>query len=222
MTYTHEWDTGKPVGLPVGKVVCVGRNYAAHAAELNNPVPKAPLLFIKPATSVVSIYEPVVIPRDKGMIHFETEIALLIGKTLTNVEAHEAMNGIIGMGAALDLTARDLQDQLKKKGHPWEKAKAFDGSCPLSRFEPIDRFGSLDDIKIELAVSGEIRQKGSSAQMLFGILPLVQYISGHFTLTPGDVVLTGTPEGVGPLNTGDRLTIKLNNADIANTLVAAT
>ncbi|RJP79139.1 MAG: fumarylacetoacetate hydrolase family protein [Desulfobacteraceae bacterium] len=221
MSYRHQWKNGQSIGLPAGKVVCVGRNYADHAAELNNPIPSEPILFIKPGTSIVSLHEPIAIPLSKGAVHYEAEISVLIGKILKNAGRTQVVEGMIGIGAALDLTLRDLQAGLKEQGHPWEKAKAFDGSCPLSCFEPIQSFSTLNHIDIELAISGVIKQKGSSDQMLFDIPSLIEYISTCFTLMPGDVVLTGTPKGVGPLTPGDPVQIRLCSHFAINTLVVA-
>lgn len=219
MDYFHQWQNGEPVGLPTGKIVCVGRNYAEHAAELDNPVPESPLLFLKPQTAIVSLHEPIAIPKAKGEVHYEAEIAVLVGKELKNADKGQAEKGISGIGLALDLTLRNLQDQLKKQGHPWEKAKAFDGSCPLSRFEPITSFPSLNNLEIEFILSDTVRQKDSSAQMLFDIPSLMEYISSWFTLKPGDVVLTGTPKGVGPLTPGDIITVSLNDCIAVHTTV---
>jgi 2-keto-4-pentenoate hydratase/2-oxohepta-3-ene-1,7-dioic acid hydratase in catechol pathway len=219
MNYYHKWTNRQPVDLPVGKVVCVGRNYADHAAELNNPVPTEPLLFMKPETAIVSLHEPVIIPTSKGEVHHEVEIAVLIGKTITKVNQKQAVDSIIGIGVALDLTLRDLQNKLKKQGHPWEKAKAFDGSCPLSCFEPTDSFNALNNIEIEFRIKNTVKQKGSSSQMLFDIVSLVEYITTCFTLKPGDVVLTGTPKGVGPLTPGDEIQIKLHHHPIIQTTI---
>lgn len=219
MNYFHQWNDGKPVGLPTGKIVCVGRNYAEHAAELHNPVPQSPLLFMKPQTAIVSLHEPIAIPTLKGEVHYEAEIAVLVGAELKNADNDRIKNGITGIGVALDLTLRSLQDQLKQQGHPWEKAKAFDGSCPLSRFEPANSFHSLNNLEIEFILSNTVKQKGSSAQMLFDILSLVGYISNWFTLKPGDVVLTGTPKGVGPLRPGDTVQIRLDNYITVHTSV---
>jgi len=209
MTYRHKWSNGEDISLAIGKIVCIGRNYAAHARELNNPVLSEPMLFMKPVTSLVDISNPIIIDWTKGLVHHELEIAVLIGNDLTQCNKQQALSSIMGIGIALDLTLRDLQNELKQKGHPWEKAKAFDGSCPLSAFEPVESFDTLDDIELQLSVNGAIRQKGSSRQMLTDIVSLIEYISGWFTLNPGDVVLTGTPAGVGPLNPGDKLEIDL-------------
>ena len=181
----------------------------AHVQELGNKVPGEPLLFMKPASAMVGLDGPVSIPADRGALHHEAEIAVLIGKTLTEATADQARTGISGIGLGLDLTLRDLQTRLKKKGHPWERAKAFDGSCPLTRFVPLGDFESLDEIELRFSINGTIRQQGSSAQMIFGIVELVVEISAIFTLEPGDVVLTGTPAGVGPLIAGDRFELEL-------------
>ena len=220
MTYQHQYSDGTLIHFPLGKVVCVGRNYAEHAKELNNPIPTEPILFIKPATSVTPLAQGVSLPQGRGDVHYEAEIAVLIGKPLSQkVSAEEAREAIVGIGAALDLTLRGLQSQLKEKGHPWEVAKSFDGACPLSSFVAAERFESLEEIPVSLTINGEVRQQGSSAEMLTPILPLLQYIAQHFTLQPGDVVLTGTPAGVGPLQSGDQLRLALGEVLVVETQV---
>ena len=209
MTFQLKWTNGELISLNPGKIVCVGRNYAEHARELNNPILDEPMLFMKPVTSLTDITEPIRIDWDKGLVHHELEIAVLIGTTLSKCFRPQVASGILGIGIALDLTLRDLQTELKQKGLPWEKAKAFDGSCPLSAFEPVGSFEALDDIHLQLTVNNTVRQQGSSRQMLTGIVSLIEYISHWFTLNPGDVVLTGTPAGVGPLQPGDELVIDL-------------
>ena len=208
--YQHHWKDGTPVHLPLGKIVCVGRNYAEHAKELNNPVPAEPILFIKPATSAAHVTRPLAFPANYGQVHFETELAVLIGKPLTNASASEAQAAILGYGLALDLTLRDLQTQLKDKGHPWERAKAFDGACPLSPFVAAERFRN-DHITFSLDINEKRQQSGDTRDMLFPIIPLIAHISSHFTLLPGDVVITGTPSGVGPLHSGQVLSLQLED-----------
>lgn len=196
----------------LGKVVCVGRNYAAHAKELNNPIPSAPILFIKPASSVVPFAPNFSTPQDQGSVHHELEIAILIGKPLRHASAAQVAESIAGIGLGLDLTLRDVQDQLKEKGHPWERAKSFDGACPLTEFVSV-KLASEDDwqmIGLTLEKNGLLQQQGSSADMLFAILPLIAHMSEHFSLQAGDVILTGTPAGVGPLNVGDSLVCELS------------
>jgi 2-keto-4-pentenoate hydratase/2-oxohepta-3-ene-1,7-dioic acid hydratase in catechol pathway len=211
--YSHTLDA-LPKILPIGKVVCVGRNYVEHARELNNPVPSEPVLFIKPNTALVNLEQSVSIPLQFGSCHFEAEMAVLIGESLTRCNEQQAVNAIAGVGVALDLTLRDLQSALKEKSLPWEKAKAFDGACPMSAFVSMQNINELQSQQIQLRQNGELRQDGNSEDMLTPVVPLLVYISQFFTLSPGDIVLTGTPAGVGPLAVGDSLEISLG--DIIN------
>ena len=161
MQYKHQYVDGTEANLPVGKVVCVGRNYADHAAELNNPVPTTPMLFIKPSTAVVPMAEPFEVPVDFGSVHFETEMAILIGQPLKNATHAEVGEAIAGVGLGLDLTLRDLQSKLKEQRHPWEKSKGFDGSCPLSAFLDPVAVGDLQDQQIRLTVNGQLDRKST-------------------------------------------------------------
>lgn len=206
--YQHHWKDGTPIHFPLGKIVCVGRNYAAHAEELNNPIPETPLLFIKPASSAMYITRPLSPPRDRGAVHFETELAVLIGQPLSAATATQARDAILGYGLALDLTLRDVQSELKTKGHPWERAKAFDGACPLSPFISAQGL-SPETLHFTLDINGERRQTGDTGDMLNPVVPLIQHISQIFSLQPGDVILTGTPAGVGALESGHTLSLSL-------------
>lgn len=210
MSYQHQYQDGTSIHYPMGKVVCVGRNYAAHAKELNNPVPDEPLLFIKPGSAVVCPVNGFNIPQDRGAVHFEIEIAVLIGKPLSRSPCEEEIiDAISGYAPALDLTLRDVQDELKQKGWPWEVAKSFDGSCVIAPFVVSDKVSDPCNIDVRLSVNGEVRQQGNSSEMINPVVPLIQHIAGHFSLQPGDVVLTGTPAGVGPLESGDQLIMEL-------------
>ena len=160
-------------------------------------MPEEPVLFIKPETALCGLRQPLAIPSDFGSVHHEVELAVLIGATLRQATEEHVRKAIAGYGVALDLTLRDVQGKMKKAGQPWEKAKAFDNSCPLSGF--ITTLG--------LSVNGEQRQQGTTADMIHKIVPLIAYMSKFFTLKAGDVVLTGTPDGVGPLQSGDELTV---------------
>ena len=221
MNYRHRIE-GVEVDLPVGKVVCVGRNYAAHARELNNPVPSEPVLFIKPNTSIARLAGSVVIPTHLGQCHFETEMSILIAQQLKpGCDEQQVSQAIAGVGIALDLTLRDLQQQLKDKSLPWEKAKSFDGACPVSDFVAINRVGDLQDQQIQLYQNQQLRQQGNSADMLTPVLPLLVYISQFFTLLPGDMLLTGTPAGVGPLAVGDQLQLSLSDLIQCQTQICA-
>jgi 2-keto-4-pentenoate hydratase/2-oxohepta-3-ene-1,7-dioic acid hydratase in catechol pathway len=209
----------------LGKIVCVGRNYAAHAAELNNPLPTAPLLFMKPASAVAALNRPLLLPAGQGAVHHELEMAILLGAPLRasdgNVGTTEIINAIAGIGIALDLTLRDVQDQLKRDGHPWERAKAFDGAYPLSGF--IDaRALDLQNLTLQLWRNGTLQQNGHTGQMLFSVLDLIAEISRHFSLQAGDVISTGTPAGVGPLVSGDELVATLGATEPGDLLQVST
>lgn len=202
-----------------GKVVCVGRNYADHAKELGNAVPSSPLLFIKPATALTPMSDSISLPAGFGPCHHELEMALLIGQPLSKAKAADCRAAIAGIGLALDLTLRELQDELKKKGHPWERAKSFDGACPLSEFVPFDSAMDFSSLTLRLSRNGLVQQQGSCGDMLFSVEALLSEISDSFSLKPGDVVLTGTPAGVGPLSAGDKLIAELDSLLRVETIV---
>lgn len=208
--YRHIDSDGKNIELPVGKVVCVGRNYLQHIKELENTEPTEPLLFNKPSTALSPLHKPVVIPKELGPCHNELEVAVLIKTLLCKASIEDAESAIWGVGLGLDLTLRDVQSVLKKQGHPWERAKAFDHSCPMSQFVIKDRVEKLSNLDFSLNVNNELRQQGNSQDMLFPILKLLTNISNTFTLLPGDIVMTGTPKGVAALAVDDQLTIELN------------
>ncbi|MBJ9974634.1 fumarylacetoacetate hydrolase family protein [Pseudomonas sp. S75] len=213
MSYQHQYVDGTNIHFPLGKVVCIGRNYAEHARELDNPIPSEPLLFIKPGSCVVPLEGGFKIPAERGSVHYEAEIAVLLGKSLsTRPSVEEVLDAISGYAPALDLTLRDLQARLKEKGLPWELAKSFDGGCVLAPFVAASNFADVTDIPVRLTINGEVRQDGNSAMMLNPIVPIIQHIAAHFSLQAGDVILTGTPAGVGPLNVGDELVLELPGA----------
>lgn len=210
MSYQHKYVDGTNIHFPVGKVVCIGRNYAEHAKELDNPVPTEPLLFIKPGSCVVPLEGGFAIPTERGSVHYEAEIAVLIGKPLSaKPSREEVLDAISGFAPALDLTLRDKQAELKAKGLPWEIAKSFDGAAVIAPFVVSSTFADVTDIGIRLSINGEVRQDGNSAQMLNPIVPMIQYMAGCFSLQAGDVILTGTPAGVGPLSVGDEVVLEL-------------
>lgn len=220
MRFVPQFTDGQAFPYELGKVVCVGRNYADHAKELDNPVPSQPLLFIKPSTSVVDLQQPLSPPFHRGEIHYEVELALLVGKTISDATPDEASAAITGLGLALDLTLRDIQTELKEKGHPWEIAKGFDGACPLSPFLPLSRVPNWNALAFKLEIDGEERQHGEGADMIFTIPTLVAEMSRHFTLEAGDVILTGTPAGVGELPRGAKLRMTLTGGlDITTSVI---
>lgn len=213
MSYQHQYVDGTRIHFPLGKVVCIGRNYAEHAKELDNPVPTEPLLFIKPGSCVVPLEGSFSIPTERGAVHYEAEIAVLIGKPLsTRPSVEEVLDAISGFAPALDLTLRDKQAELKSKGLPWEVAKSFDGAAVIAPFVSAATFADLTDIPVRLTINGEVRQDGNSSLMLNPVVPMIQYMAGCFSLQAGDVILTGTPAGVGPLNVGDELVLELPGA----------
>ncbi len=195
--------------FPIGKIVCLARNYAEHARELGNETPAAPVLFMKPSSSVIGAGEAVRIPSYSQECHYEVELAVLIGKQCRAVAVDNALEYVAGYGVGIDMTLRDVQNQLKSKGLPWEIAKGFDTACPLSDFVPTGAVADPHALNLKLAVNGEVRQDGWSSDMINRIPQIVAHISGIFTLEPGDVILTGTPAGVGQVGAGDVMTAEI-------------
>jgi 2-keto-4-pentenoate hydratase/2-oxohepta-3-ene-1,7-dioic acid hydratase in catechol pathway len=189
--------------LRPGKIVCVGRNYREHAKELGNEVPKEPLIFLKPPSSVVLEGEAILLPPASSRVEFEGEIGVVIGKTLTRVSEADAARGIRGIVAVNDVTARDLQ----KSDSQWTRAKGFDTFCPLG--EESSKLPDLGSLSVVTRVNGVERQRGESSEMVFSIPSLLAYISQIMTLEPGDLVATGTPSGVGPLVPGDVVEVEI-------------
>ncbi|QIR07877.1 fumarylacetoacetate hydrolase family protein [Salinivibrio costicola] len=217
MDYQHQWINGNVITLPVGQVYCVGRNYAAHAAELNNPLPEQSVIFIKPPSAIQPLGHALTLAEKFAPVHFETELAVLITQPLYEATPSEVQSGLGAMALGLDLTRRDQQSYLKAKGLPWERAKAFAGSALITPFVATPK--NWDDVFFSLAINGEIRQQGHTAHMLTSVVPLIAHMSDTFPLRPGDVVFTGTPEGVGPLANGDELTLRLGECDLGETRV---
>ena len=190
------------------KIFCIGRNYVEHAKELNNKVPKQPLVFMKPPTAL-TFDRDISIPHFTQDLHFELELALLISKEGKNIAENDASDYFSDIGLGIDYTARDVQSACKAKGHPWEISKAFDKSASLSNFFPKLNF-ELDKIHFQLKKNNKVVQDGFSSDMIFKFDRLIAHISTYFTMEVGDVILTGTPAGVGPLAQGDKLQGYLN------------
>ncbi|HXG72103.1 MAG TPA: fumarylacetoacetate hydrolase family protein [Gemmatimonadaceae bacterium] len=186
-----------------GKIVCVGRNYREHAKELGNEVPKEPLIFLKPPSSVIRSGDAIVMPGASSQVEFEGEIGIVIATTLRDASEDEGRGAIRGIVAVNDVTARDLQ----KSDSQWTRAKGFDTFCPLG--EESSTFPALDDLTVVTRVNGTERQRGRSSEMVFSIPALLAYISRIMTLEPGDLVATGTPSGVGPLAAGDSVEVEI-------------
>lgn len=217
--YQHRDWQGALLDFPVSKVVCVGSNYAEHIKEMGSTKSVEPVLFIKPETALCDIRQPVSIPKEFGAVHHEVELAVLIGTPLKQASEDRVARAIAGYGVALDLTLRELQSDLKKAGQPWEKSKAFDGSCPISGFIPVAEFGDAQQAGLALIINDEVRQQGNTRDMITPIIPLISYISRFFTLRAGDIILTGTPQGVGPMKSGDMLKIMLNGKTLNTRII---
>lgn len=215
---TAKLTTGRE--YPIGKILCIGRNYAEHIRELGNETPDAPVIFMKPSSSVIDEGGTIIIPPYSHDCHHEAELALLIGREGKNIPKETALDWIAGYGVAIDLTLRDVQAEQKKKGLPWEIAKGFDTACPLSVFVPADAVRDPQDLRIHLTVNGVIRQDGSTAMMIHTVAAIISHMSSIFTLEPGDVILTGTPAGVGPLQPGDRVTAEITGLGSLHVTVA--
>ena len=195
------------------KLVCVGKNYAAHAAEFGMTIPEEPLLFLKPSTAVIGPNDPITLLPVSKRVDYEGELAVVIGRLAKNIRAEDAYKVILGYTCANDVTLRDLQ----KTDDQWARAKGFDGSAPLGPW--IETDVDPNDAVVETRLNGEVRQQGRTTDMVYGVATLIEYITAFMTLLPGDVVLTGTPEGVGPLAVGDVVEVEVEGAGVlANTV----
>ncbi|AWM14427.1 fumarylacetoacetate hydrolase family protein [Flavobacterium sp. NRK F10] len=187
------------------KIICIGRNYADHISELNNERPNEPVIFMKPDTAVLAKQFPFVIPEFSNDVHHEVEVLVKISKVGKYIDAKFAHKYYDQIGLGIDFTARDLQNQLKEKGLPWEKAKAFDGSAIIGDFLPKNSFSSLENLNFELRSNGEVVQQGNTSLMLWKIDEIIAYVSQFFTLKTGDIIFTGTPKGVAAVKEDDEL-----------------
>lgn len=191
------------------KIICIGRNYAEHAKELNNPLPTEPVFFMKPDTALLT-EGAFYIPDFTSNVHYECELVLRIKKVGKHIPEKFALDYVDEIGLGIDFTARDVQDKCKEKGLPWEKAKAFDHSAPLGKtFIPLDK--TATNISFRLEKNGTIVQQGNSSDMIFNFAQVIAYVSQFITLKTGDYIFTGTPSGVGPVSIGDRLVGFLEN-----------
>ena len=220
------WTQGKGLGtldtLPVlsptvpTKIVCVGRNYAAHAAEHNNPMPKAPLLFLKPPSSVIAHGEAIVLPSQSQRVEHEAELAVVIGRRCRNVTAERAWDYVLGVTCGNDVTARDLQ----RKDGQWTRGKGFDTFCPLGPWLVTGvTAADFADVAVTCCVNGDVRQHGRTSEMAFTPADIIAYVSAVMTLLPGDVLMTGTPAGVGPLVAGDVVDVEIDGVGVLRNTV---
>ena len=196
------------------KIICIGRNYADHAKELNNAVPTEPVFFLKPDSAILRPRQPFYIPDFSNDVHHELELVVRINRLGKNVEEKFAHRYYDEVGLGIDFTARDIQSKCKEKGLPWEKAKAFDGSAPLGEFIKLTNHSEVNNMKLELKINGETRQLGTTADMIFSVDQIIAYISQFITLKIGDLIFTGTPAGVGPVKENDLLEGYLNDQQL--------
>lgn len=197
--------------LQFGTLYCIGRNYAGHAVEMKSEVPAEPVVFIKPRSSLIFNGQAVSIPANTHEVHHEVELVIFIGQTAKKLSADEAMSAVHAFGVGLDMTARDLQSTAKQKGLPWTLSKGMDSFAPLGNLVEFSSGMDLQNMDLTVKVNGETRQAGNTADMIFPVNRLISYLSAYFTLTPGDLIFTGTPEGVSAITPGDHIEASLGN-----------
>ena len=193
------------------KIICIGRNYLAHVKELDNALPTEPMFFMKPETALLPTGEPFPYPDFSKEIHYETELVLRICKSGKAIDEKKASEYYDAITVGIDFTARDLQSQCKAKGHPWEIAKAFDYSAPIGEFKKISELNHPEDIAFGMKLNGEWVQQGHSRDMIFSFDKIIAHVSRFVTLKEGDIIFTGTPQGVGEVHIGDKLELFLEN-----------
>jgi len=199
------------IELPVGKIICIGRNYYDHIKEFDSEVPAKPILFLKPPSSIIYESDKIIKPDYAECMQFEAELLLLIGSSIKNSSSAEAENAISGYGVGIDVTLRDEQSLLKKKGLPWTTSKCFDTSAPISDFISSEDYHLTLEEELSLIQNGTVKQKESLKKMIFPPVSLVQYISSVMTLEKGDIIFTGTPAGVGNMYSGDKIFASITN-----------
>lgn len=198
------------------KIICIGRNYADHAKELGNDVPDEPVVFMKPKSALLQAHTPFYYPEFTNELHFEAELVLRICKNGKYIQERHASNYYNGITVGIDFTARDIQDEAKKNGLPWEKAKAFDNSAAVGKFVDITPELNKKNINFSLLKNKEVMQKGNSGNMIFSFDSIISHVSNYFSLNIGDIIFTGTPAGVGECVVGDELEVKLEDKSMLN------
>ncbi|MCL2786000.1 MAG: fumarylacetoacetate hydrolase family protein [Methanomassiliicoccaceae archaeon] len=193
-----------------GKIICIGWNYRSHLAETNATLPEEPIVFLKPSSCLIGDGDEIVITDGTGAVHHEVELALVFGRTVKNIPKDEALSCVSHVAVFNDVTARDIQTAARSKGNPWCIAKGMDTFGPMSPPVPIDSVGNIRDLDLELSVNGVVRQRGNTSMMIFPVDELIAYVSRFMTIEEGDIMATGTPEGIGPLVKGDTVTASIN------------
>jgi 5-carboxymethyl-2-hydroxymuconate isomerase len=212
--------TGAGTTMRAGKIVCLGRNYVEHAKEMKADVPATPVLFLKPSSALIGDGGTILIPSISNDVHHEVEMVVLIGTGGTSIPVGSAMQHVGGYAIGLDMTLRDVQAEAKKKGLPWTVAKGFDTSAPISPFVHPEAVPDPHDLDIRLSVNGQLRQQSNTRYMIFRVEQMIAHISSIMTLEPGDLIYTGTPEGVGQVQPGDTITAELQHVGSLTVSVA--
>ena len=194
-----------------GTLYCIGRNYARHVAEMKSEILDEPVVFLKPRASVIFNKQSIIIPEKSKNVHHEVELVLQIGNKTDNVSPESALESVKSIAVGLDITARDLQSEAKKAGLPWALSKGFKTFAPVGNFVEYNEDVDLQNLEINVKVNGEIRQSGNTSMMLFSAAEIISYLSKNFTLLPGDLIFTGTPEGVSQIHSGDVIEASLEN-----------
>jgi acylpyruvate hydrolase len=199
--------------IPVNKIICLGQNYADHAKEMKFEIPTSPVFFFKPSSAVIHQDEQILLPSISSNVQHEVEMTVLIGEGGKNIRLYSALNHVAGYGVGLDMTLRDIQLEAKNKGLPWSLAKGFDTAAPLSEFVPASSTGDPQSLNIQLRINGKVRQSSNTNKLIFPVDKIIAYISQYITLERGDVIYTGTPEGVSRIDHGDILEASLLRED---------
>lgn len=201
------------------KIICVGLNYRKHAAEMHRPVPSEPMIFLKPDSAILKKNKPFFLPDFSADLQYEAEIVLRISRLGKGIMPKYAGRYFDALTVGIDFTARDLQNKLSEAGHPWELSKTFDGSAPLGTFIPVERFADMGNISFTLDINGVIRQSGNTSDLIFNFNDIISYVSRYYTLKTGDLIFTGTPSGVGPVQKGDNLVARLEGETVLDFFV---
>ena len=220
MTEIRFAGSGSTTTMRAGKIVCLGRNYLEHAKEMKADVPTTPVLFLKPASALIPDGGTILIPSISNDVHHEVEMVVLIGTGGTSIPDADAMRHVGGYAIGLDMTLRDVQAEAKNKGLPWTVAKGFDTSAPIGLFVHPEAVPDPHNLNIRLAVNGQVRQQSNTRSMIFRIEQMIAHISSIMSLEPGDLIYTGTPEGVGPVVPGDTITAELQHVGSLTVSVA--
>ena len=198
----------EPFEFACQRIFCIGRNYAEHVKEMHAPKPAEPVVFMKPATSLVAEGQPLILPKGLGSVHHEMELVAAVGREGIDIPVDAALDYVAGVTLGIDLTLRDLQSRLKQAGQPWERSKSFDGSAPIGNFIALSAKYDIQNVEMRCSVNGVLRQHGNTHDMLFPVAEIVAFLSRYWRLIPGDLIFTGTPAGVGPLFQGERIEIE--------------